>query len=164
MGAFRYRLEVGDPEGNRFEGVEALVDTGATFTVVPATLLQRLGVEPQEKVRLLLADGRTIERDIAETRVRLEGKTLTTKVVFGDDEIPPRLGVYTLEGALLAVDPVRQRLVPTEALLMVSRPGPDPSRARPFGGYPPQADEWGVQSRPVGIAVHPWVIICGFSE
>ncbi len=36
MGIFNVPIEVGDPEGGRFERVEALVDTGATFTIVPA--------------------------------------------------------------------------------------------------------------------------------
>ena len=31
MGAFAVTLEIGDPQGSRFETVEALVDTGATL-------------------------------------------------------------------------------------------------------------------------------------
>jgi|TARA_B100000315_G_scaffold246714_1_gene274366 predicted aspartyl protease len=111
-------LEVGDPSGSRFETVEALVDTGVAFTVVPASMLERLGVARQDTVRLRLADDQVIERDLGETRVRLDGKTLNTVVVFGDEDALPLLRVYTLERALLAVDPVGQRLVPTEALLM----------------------------------------------
>ena len=118
MSTFHYPLEVGDPSGSLFEEINALVDTGATFTVVPASVLERLGIARQDTVRLRLADDRVIERDIGETRVRLEGKTLNTVVVFGDEDSLPLLGVYTLERALLAVDPVGQRLVPTEALLM----------------------------------------------
>ena len=122
MGIFRYPLEVGDPEGGQFEEVEALVDTGSTFTVVPAVVLQRLGVARKERIRFRLADGSAIERDIGETQVRLEGRMVTTFVVFGEDEAPALLGVYTLEGALLAVDPVGQRLIPTDALLMATCP------------------------------------------
>ncbi|MAF52648.1 MAG: hypothetical protein FI707_08580 [SAR202 cluster bacterium] len=118
MSLFHYPLEVGDPSGSRFETVEALVDTGVAFTVVPASMLERLGVARQDTVRLRLADDQVIERDLGETRVRLDGKTLNTVVVFGDEDALPLLGVYTLERALLAVDPVGQRLVPTEALLM----------------------------------------------
>ena len=118
MSTFYYPLEVGDPSGSRFEEISALVDTGATFTVVPASTLERLGVARQDTVTMRLADDRVIERDIGETRVRLDGKTLNTVVVFGDEGAIPLLGVYTLERALLAVDPVGQRLMPTEALLM----------------------------------------------
>ena len=118
MSIFRYPLQVGDPEGGQFEVVEALVDTGATFTVVPARVLQRLGIARKETARFRLADGSAIERDIGETQVRVDGRTIATVVVFGEDEAPALLGVYTLERALLAVDPVGQRLIPTDALLM----------------------------------------------
>ena len=118
MSIFHYPLEVGDPSGSLFEEISALVDADATFTVGPASILERLGVARQDTVRMRLADDRLAERDIEETRVRLDGKTLNTVVVFGDEGALPLLGVYTLERALLAVDPVGQRLLPTEALLM----------------------------------------------
>jgi hypothetical protein len=34
MGIFHVPIEIGDPRGERFESVEALVDTGATFVKV----------------------------------------------------------------------------------------------------------------------------------
>ncbi len=118
MSIFRYPLEVGSPDASEFETIEALVDTGATFTVVPSPLLLRLGVEPAERVGFRIADGTTVEHAIGETQVRIEGKTFSTTVVFGDDEGTALLGVYTLERALLGVDSVGQRLIPTDALMM----------------------------------------------
>ncbi|MFQ5880385.1 MAG: aspartyl protease family protein, partial [Dehalococcoidia bacterium] len=50
MGTFRVTIEVGDPQGERFEAVEALVDTGATYSVAPRSLLERLGVRPHRRV------------------------------------------------------------------------------------------------------------------
>ena len=117
MSIFRYPLEVGGPETIEFDRVDAVLDNDATFTVVPSSILHRLGVESTETVRFRLADGNTIERSIGETQVRVEGKEFSTIVVFGDDETA-LLGVYTLERALLAVDPVGQRFVPTDALMM----------------------------------------------
>ena len=35
MGTFRVTIEIGDPAGRHYETVEALVDTGATYTTVP---------------------------------------------------------------------------------------------------------------------------------
>ena len=118
MSIFHYPLEIGSPGAGRFETVDVLVNTNATFTVAPAPVLLRLGVEPTERVRFRIADGTTIERAIGEAQVRLEGKTFPTTVVFGDEGMPTVLGVYTLERALLAVDPVGQRLIPTDALIM----------------------------------------------
>ena len=118
MSIFHYPLEITGPNSGEFQRVMALVDTGATFTQVPATLLQQLGVQPTETARFRLANGSTIQRDIGETQVRIEGQTVNTVVVFGDENADALLGVYTLERALLAVDPAGQRLIPTDALLV----------------------------------------------
>lgn len=99
-------------DGERSLEVDALVDTGASYTIVPATLLKRLGVEPIDKIRLSLADGRPVEYDIGRAVATVNGRTEATLVVFGEDGARPLLGAYTLEGLRLAVDPVSARLVP----------------------------------------------------
>ncbi len=117
MGTFKVKLEIGDPQGRRWETVEALVDTGASFSMVPRPLLERLGIIPQEKVPFQLADGRSIQCDVAQTQVRIDGRIRTTLVVFGESGTDPLLGAYTLEGFLLAPDPVNRRLLPVPGLL-----------------------------------------------
>ena len=42
MGVFSERIEVGSPDESRFEAIEAVVDTGASFTTIPASMLRRL--------------------------------------------------------------------------------------------------------------------------
>ncbi|MDI6761304.1 MAG: aspartyl protease family protein [Candidatus Brocadiaceae bacterium] len=118
MGTFRVAIEVSDPLGRQWETVDALVDTGATYTWLPRSLIERLGLVPAFKFPFVLADGRRIEREMAETRVRLDGQTRTTLVVFGDEGTEPLLGAYTLEGFGLAPDPVNRRLVSVPGLLM----------------------------------------------
>ena len=117
MGTFKSTLEIGVPEGRRWETIEALVDTGATFTMAPQCLLEQLGVVPQEKVAFQLADGRSVYYDIAQTQVGIDGRTRTTLVVFGAPGSEPLLGAYTLEAFLLAPDPENRRLVPVPGLL-----------------------------------------------
>jgi hypothetical protein len=46
--------------------------------------------------------------------VELEGLEGPTYVVFGSNGAPPAIGAVTLEGFLLGVDPVGQRLIPVE--------------------------------------------------
>ena len=118
MGTFLVSLEVGDPQGERFETVEALVDTGATYTTLPASTLRRLGVSPHTKGLFKLADGSRIERDIGQTWVRLEGGGAIVPVIFGDEDAQPLLGSVTLEIFLLGVDPVEGRLMPVAGFLM----------------------------------------------
>ena len=115
MGKLVVTIEVGDQQGNQFEDIEVTVDTGSTFTAVPRALLQSLGVPVRRTAQSRLADGSTATVDIGWTVVRLEDQTFATQVTFAEDNEPSLLGVVTLEEALLAVDPVGQRLVPVEA-------------------------------------------------
>jgi len=124
VGTFRVTIEIGDPRGERYEAMEALVDTGATYTWIPRSALERLGVTPAFRFPFVLADGRQIEREMAETRIRLNGRSRTTLVVFGDEGTQPLLGAYALEGLGLAPDPVNRRLIPVPGLLMASQISP----------------------------------------
>ena len=79
MCVFSLPIEIGNPEGTRFEHVDVLVDTGATFTMVPASILHILDLEPQECGSFELADGSLQEFDIAETRLRIDGQETSTR-------------------------------------------------------------------------------------
>lgn len=117
MGSFRVRIEVGDPEGRRFEALEALVDTGATYTWVPRSVLEGLGIRPARERPFILADGKEVLYGVAWTMVRLDSQVEPTLVVFGDEGTEALLGVFTLEGFGLGVDAVNERLIPTPGLL-----------------------------------------------
>jgi predicted aspartyl protease len=117
MGTFRWPLRISSLDGQQAQDIEATVDTGAAYTTMPGGLLRGLGIEPVGKRRFLLADGRRIEMDYGEARATVDGESVTTLVVFGEDNAPALLGAYTLEGLALAVDPVEQRLVPTHLIM-----------------------------------------------
>ena len=74
MGTFQVELEIGDPQGQHFETVDALVDSGATYTTLPESLLRRLGVVPLSRANFILADGSRMERGIGQTWMRLRGE------------------------------------------------------------------------------------------
>ena len=116
MGTFTYPLEVVSADGSRTETVKATVDTGSTYTCLPGNLLRGLGILPYRRIQSELADGSIVEDDLGIVNVRVEGIETPTLVIFTDEGAPALLGAYTLEGALLVVDPVRQRLAPTHAL------------------------------------------------
>ena len=118
MGTFQVTVEIGDPEGRGYEAVDALVDSGATYTTMPASLLRRLGVSPHSKRTFVLADGTRIERDFGRTWVSLHGEYDISPVVFGDEGAMPLLGALTLEVFSLGIDPVNQRLIPVESLML----------------------------------------------
>ena len=127
MGTFQVEIEIGDPQGLRWEKLAVTVDTGSTYTVVPRTVLERLGVQPLRKARFRLADGQTLVQDVGETRVRVDGNVATRIIAFGEERDEPLLGADTLEGLLLAADPVGKRLVAVDALRLgkLERAGED---------------------------------------
>jgi len=112
MGTFEWPLRLETLDGRGSLELEALVDTGAAFTVVAAGRLRELGVTPFEEVHLELADGRRDFYGIGRAMATVDGRTEATLVVFGEEGASPLLGAYTLEGLRLQVDPVHRKLVP----------------------------------------------------
>ena len=117
MGTFSWPFEIPGMDGGPSREIEATVDTGAAYTTLPARLLRELGIEPIDQGVFVLADGRRVEMEIGRAWATINGTSEVTLVVFGDDDAPPLLGAYTLEGLRLAVDPVAQRLVPTHLIM-----------------------------------------------
>ena len=110
MGHVRENVELVAEKSVR---VRMLVDTGATFSVIPKTLAQAIGVKPRGRpYTVTLADGRRVKcaSDIVRYRI---GKREAPGVILVGDVTEPLLGVETLEGLGLAVDPRRGRLIPT---------------------------------------------------
>ena len=116
MGTFSCSLEIFSADGNRSETVEAMVDTGSSYTCLPDSLLRGLGLVPGWQMAAELADGRIVYDSIGEARVRLEGKEFFTFVTFVPEGSPILLGAYTLGGLGMSVDPVSRRLVPAVAI------------------------------------------------
>ena len=117
MGTFRIFIEVARAGGEPFEGMQALVDTGASYSWIPRDVLEGLGVRPDEERLFVLADGREVRYPMAWVRVKLGASTQPTLAVFGDPGTEPILGAFTLEGFGLGVDPVNRRLIPVPGLL-----------------------------------------------
>ncbi len=107
-------------DGQRSRDIEATVDTGAAYTTLPAHLLRELGVAPSGKRRFQLADGRRVDMDFGQARATIGGESVVTLVIFGEGDGPALLGAYTLEGLALAVDPVKQQLVPTHMIMYLA--------------------------------------------
>ena len=118
MGTFSTAIEIGRPDGSLFETVNALVDTGSSMTALPSSLLRRLGVTTHTRYTFELADGREIERDVGQTWIRIGDRSAITFVAFGDEDVEPLLGSYSLQGLMLGVDSPNEQLIPIPRLLM----------------------------------------------
>ena len=110
MGTFSVEIGVGNLDSDSMANVLAMVDTGAFDTVLPASLLRRLGLEPVETELYTLADGSAVEYELGTARIGIDGRERFCQVVFGP-EGQYLLGATTLELFHLMVDPVDERLV-----------------------------------------------------
>ena len=118
MGHFTVPVEILSDDGSRSHSVDAMVDTGATYTCLPDRLLRDLGVVPSRRVRSELADGSVIEDDAGIVKIRVQDDEIVTYVVFAREHEPALLGAIALETALLAIDLAGKRLVPARNLKM----------------------------------------------
>ena len=119
MGALQTKVTVANPsEHSRSENIELLVDTGATFTVLPPEIWDRIGLKSEITRRLRTAGGRVLERQQGLAYVEIDGQRGTVPVVQGGQDDVPVLGVTSLEILGLAFDPVRRELVPSEHLYL----------------------------------------------
>lgn len=124
MGTFTRPVVLYSQDLVRSESMDALVDSGATYSLIPRPVLERLGIEPLDEMEFALADSRVITRSIAQVQVQVEGRRTVTWCIFGDAASTPLLGAYTLEGLRLAVDSFNKRLVPLRGYLTRSRSVP----------------------------------------
>ena len=111
MGMTQVNLKVKNPSNPAkvFEG-EFLVDSGATYTVVPETTLRKLGIKPQREETFSLADGRLIKRQVGSALYEFEGTEAAAPILFGKKGDNLLLGAFTLEALGLTLDPLNRKL------------------------------------------------------
>ena len=123
MGTFTARLGVNNGNGGDTQWVEALVDTGATFTVLPASLLQsKVGVEPTAQMAFTFASGEKRLLPVGDVRLIVDDKEGPGRVVFGG-EGQYLLGATALQILGLMPDTSNHRLIPAP-LLICDHPTP----------------------------------------
>ena len=96
--------------------VEALADTGATFTRVPRSAIDRIGADAAYESAVELADGRTVTRRLALADVEINGVRRPVLVSVGGEGERPLVGYTTLETLGFKVNPVTHALEPTPAI------------------------------------------------
>lgn len=113
MGSFWVPMEVSNFKYGRKVTVEASAGTGSGYSVVPAPLLEKIGIEPLWPMTFRGENGAPVHWDTGPAAISLEGNTSICRVVFGTDD-KCIVGELTLEALLLAVDLEGERLVEGE--------------------------------------------------
>ena len=117
---------VSDPSTT--ENLDFLVDSGATYSVVPAATLDRLGIRPIAVQTFRLANGERISRRKGVALFRYGDRVGGSDVIFGEDGDSHLLGAFTLESLGLGLDPLKRELFELPMLLTQSALGPAGAR------------------------------------
>jgi clan AA aspartic protease len=119
MGHVRVPLRVTNPDRPELTTLilDALVDTGATSTCVPAAIAEGLSLRTRGSATVRTAEG-VQELEASWAELEIQGKQLVTHILISPTLETVLIGVTTLEGMGFAVDPSGERLVPTELLLL----------------------------------------------
>jgi predicted aspartyl protease len=118
MGLTRITLEIANPaRPKRLVPVEFLIDSGAVYSVVPASILRSLHVKPHSKQVFTLADGSHVTRRKGDLLFRMNGSQGMAPVIFGEKGDSTLLGAVTLEALGVILDPIKRELRPLPMIL-----------------------------------------------
>jgi clan AA aspartic protease len=97
--------------------LQFLVDSGATYTLLPHATWQSIGLAPKRSARFTLADGATMERQISECHIAIPQGDGHTPVILGEPGDEALLGTVTLEMLGLVLNPFSRILQPMRMML-----------------------------------------------
>ena len=118
LGLTSLEIEVGNPATPEVtEKIDLLIDSGAIYSVIPARVLERLGIRPLAEQEFRLADGSKIARRKGIALFRYGERVGGADVIFGEDEDSQLLGAFTLEALGLSLDPLRRQLTELPMIL-----------------------------------------------
>ncbi len=121
VGLTHVDLDIGRPPNpESWQMVRCLVDSGAIYSVIPAAVLESLGIAPVGINEFEMADGSVIRRRVGMAAFRYEGRIGGADVVFGEEGDSNLLGAFTLEALGLALDSLRRELKPLRLMLTLS--------------------------------------------
>jgi clan AA aspartic protease len=98
----------------RAEEIEMLADSGALYSIVPAEVLERIGVRSTHVEEFELADGRVIERRVGVAHVTVRNRQAAANVIVREPGDSTLLGVVTSEELGLVIDPSKGDLKPIQ--------------------------------------------------
>jgi clan AA aspartic protease len=114
MGLTSVKVEISNIyKPSQAQEIELLVDSGATFSMVPRELLERLDILPVEKGEFILAESSFIKREMGYAFFGIGERKRLSPVIFGEKGDKAILGAVTLEILGYELDPITKKLKPT---------------------------------------------------
>lgn len=112
VGTFSADFILWNADQTASRSLNGLVDTGASYTMIPASILESLGVERKQNQTFQLADGSRRSYGLGFAEMELEGQRGWVHVIFGPENNRILLGAFALEVFGLAADAKYRRLIP----------------------------------------------------
>jgi len=112
MSYLKVKARLSDPEQTRSREVEFLVDTGASYMVIPPAIADELRLKPMKKTKVTLADKREVDAGYAIAYVSLVGREAPVTALIFDSPMP-LLGTFTLQVLGLDVDAGKEEVRPS---------------------------------------------------
>jgi len=113
MGITTIRTKVSNPaDFSTSIELEFTVDSGTGHSVVPRSVLQKLGIEPHTTKRFYMVDGQALDRHVGGAAFEYLGERAYAPVIFGEEGDAALMGATTLEGFGFVLDPFRRELRP----------------------------------------------------
>jgi clan AA aspartic protease len=120
MGLTSIDLDIANPAKPKQKvRIDFLIDTGAYYSVIPTSVLRKLGIKPHSKRTFTLADGSKITRQIGDVQFRFDGRQGASPAIFGQRDDSTLLGSISLEALGLMIDPLKRELRPLPRVLAV---------------------------------------------
>ncbi len=123
MGITYINAVVTGPTGKQ-ESLELLVDSGASYSLLPEQVWKALELEPTRELAFRLVDGTELVRQVSRCWLSLENGEDYTPVILGEPGDQGLLGVVTLEVMGLVLHPFSRTLLPLRAMLAAANGAP----------------------------------------
>jgi len=109
VGEVRAKFNLVNPKNGQSITLDALVDTGATISVIGRDIAEVIGLKVDSKAVVYLADDSSTEMDKVNTvEIQYKDRATGNPILIGDYGIEPLMGQMVLEGLDLLVDCSRQ--------------------------------------------------------
>ena len=110
MGVFTVPIRISALDGQNSREFDALANTGANFTSVPASVLEELGVTREQSRKFVSDNGESCELFMGEAKVWLGDDCAQTSVIFAQEDSLVVLGKLTLTALFMEVDSSGEKL------------------------------------------------------
>lgn len=113
-GSFSVEFTLYSPDRRKSRTLTGVVDTRRISTLVPAPILDELGIERKGTRRFILPDGSEQDLDEGGADIAIQGQPGYANLIFVAADSPITIGCLVLEGMALAADAGRKCLIPGE--------------------------------------------------